>query len=160
MFLVVAVDRNWAIGKNGGLLYRIPHDMANFRELTIGKTVVYGRKTLETFPGKKPLEGRTNVILTRDKNFTCEGATIIHSTRSLKRFSDNEIYVIGGASIYRLLYRRCHYAFVTHIDAETPDCDAFFPNLKKKGWEEITTTPTLQYEGLPYRFVSYKNPKL
>ena len=164
MFVVVAVDRNWAIGKNGGLLYRIPHDMANFRELTIGKTIVYGRKTLETFPDKKPLEGRKNIILTHDNSFTYEGATILHSVKELKeeleKTKDRNVYVIGGESIYRQLYNDCQYAFVTHIDNVTLDCDAFFPDIIKEGWQEVTTTPTLQYKGLPYRFASYKNPKL
>ena len=158
MFIVVAVDRNWAIGKNGGLLYRIPHDMANFRELTIGKTIVYGRKTLETFPNEKPLEGRTNIILTRDKQFSCEDATIIHSIDELSKYPSRELYIIGGASVYQQLYRKCEYTFVTFIDNVTLDCDAFFPNIVAEGWERVVDTPVLHYKGLPYQFVTYKNP--
>ena len=158
MFIVVAVDRNWAIGKNGGLLYRIPHDMANFRELTIGKTIVYGRKTLETFPHGEPLKGRTNIILTRDEQFSCEGATIIHSTNELKNYPSRNLYVIGGANVYQQLYRKCEYAFVTYIDNVTLGCDAFFPNLEAEGWERVVETPMLCYQGLPYQFISYRNP--
>ena len=158
MFIVVAVDRNWAIGKNGGLLYRIPHDMANFRELTIGKTIVYGRKTLETFPHGRPLKGRTNIILTRDEQFSCEGATIIHSTNELSNYSSRDLYIIGGANVYQQLYRKCEYAFVTYIDNVTLGCDAFFPNLEAEGWERVVETPMLYYQGLPYQFISYRNP--
>ena len=157
MFLVVTVDRNWAIGKNGRLLYNIAPDRAYFQQITAGHTVVYGRKTLETFPNSAPLENRANLILTHDQSFTCDGATIIHSIEELKEFKSDDLYIIGGASVYRQLYKQCHYAFITHIDAETPESDAFFPDLELRGWPVITETPTLEYRGIKYRFTTYLN---
>ena len=158
MFIVVAVDRNWAIGKEGQLLYRIPADRAQFRELTRGKTIVYGRKTLDSFPGGKPLVERTNLILSRDTSFTCPGATIIHSIDELESYSTNELYLVGGAKVYRQLYQTCKYALVTFVDSVTLDCDAFFPNLDEDpAWSELSRTSTFYYQGLPYQFVTYIN---
>jgi len=160
MFIVASVDRNWAIGKNGDLLYRIPVDLANFSALTQEKTIVYGRKTLDTFPDGKPLKGRTNVILTRDEKFSCGDATIIHDLKELEQFKTNDVYIVGGESLYNQLYEQCYYAFVTHIDESQPDSDAFFPNLPEKGWKEITHSATLTYNGIPYWFATYRNPIL
>jgi dihydrofolate reductase len=158
MFLVVAVDRNWAIGKDGKLVYRIPADRAQFRELTKGKTIIYGRKTLASFPESQPLAERTNIILTRDTSFACDGATIIHSIEELESYSTNQLYVIGGAEVYRQLYQKCKYAFVTYIDSVTLDCDAFFPNLDEDpAWIELGRTSRMYYQGLPYQFVTYIN---
>ena len=101
MNVIVAVDENWAIGRNGDLLAHMKEDMKFFRETTMGKTVILGRKNLESFPGKKPLPKRPNIILTRDKNFSVEGATVINSIEELLAmdmdFSD--AFVIGGEEI-------------------------------------------------------------
>jgi dihydrofolate reductase len=158
MFIVAAVDRNWAIGKNGNLLYRIPADMVNFREITTGKTIVYGRKTLKTFPGKKPLKNRENLILTHDADFSCDGATIIHDITDLDNYPSNDLYVIGGASIYQQLFQKCKYALITYIDSVTLDSDAFFPDLSQlTNWEILYETSYLHYQGLPYKYVTYVN---
>lgn len=158
MFVVAAVDRNWAIGKNGNLLYRIPADMVNFREITTGKTIVYGRKTLETFPGQKPLKNRENLILTHDADFSCDGATIIHSIAELDDYPSNNLYIIGGASVYQQLFQKCKYALITYIDSVTLDSDAFFPDLSKlENWEILYETSYLYYQGLPYKYVTFVN---
>lgn len=158
MFIVAVVDRNWAIGKNGDLLYRIPADMANFRETTIGKIVVYGRRTLPLLPNGKPLENCENLILSHDCMFSCEGATIIHSIEELEKYPTNELYIIGGASVYQQLFQKCKYAFITHIDNVTLDSDAFFPDISRlDNWKIVSQTPPIQYQGLTYKYVNYAN---
>ena len=157
MFLVVTVDRNWAISKNGGLLYDIPTDKATLCELTRDKTIVYERKVLESFPNGEPLPLCRNIIFTHSRAFKRENVTIIHSLRSLRRYADNDLYVVGGKKLYHRLYNKCQYAFVTHIDADSGNT-ACFPNIISEGWEKITETPFLTYNGIRYQFVTYRNP--
>ena len=160
MRIIAAVDQNWAIGNKGSLLYRIPGDLAHFRTLTYGGIVVYGRNTLATFPDGEALEDRTNLILTHDDKFECEGATIIHSVDELGKYPDDNMWVIGGAQVYSQLYKRCKYAYITKIEAATSDYDVVFPNLDEEGWEIVYTSPPKTYNGLRYSFVTYKNPSI
>ena len=107
MNLIAAVDKNWAIGRNNKLLVSIPDDMKFFRETTTGKVVVMGRKTLESFQGKKPLKNRVNIVLTGDRSYQADGAVIVHDMEELheelKKYPSEDIYVIGGESIYKQL---------------------------------------------------------
>ncbi|MBO5098077.1 MAG: dihydrofolate reductase, partial [Agathobacter sp.] len=107
MNLIAAVDKNWAIGKNNQLLVRIPMDQKFFRETTTGKVVVMGRKTLESFPNGLPLKNRTNIVLTRNKNYKVNDAIIVHSMEELheelKKYNSEDIYIIGGEQIYKAL---------------------------------------------------------
>lgn len=132
MDLIVAVDKNWGIGRHGGLLFRISEDMKRFRALTLGKTVILGRKTLQTLPGGRPLEKRTNIVMTRSDSFEAEPAIICHSLTQLREqlrdLPESEVFVIGGASLYQQLLPFCHQAFVTKID-HSAEADCFFPNL-------------------------------
>ena len=104
MNLIVAADKNWGIGKDNKLLVSIPSDMKFFRQETMGKVVVMGRKTLESFPNGLPLKNRTNVVLTSDKNYQVKDAVIVHSIdevlEELKKYDGDEIYVIGGGKVY------------------------------------------------------------
>ena len=99
MNLIVAVDRNWAIGKDNKLLVSIPDDMKFFRETTTGKVVVMGRKTLESFPNSKPLPNRVNIVITRDMNYDAKGAVVVHSKeeldKELEKYNSDDIYIIG-----------------------------------------------------------------
>ena len=107
MNIIVAVDKNWAIGKDNKLLVSIPSDMKFFRETTTGKVVVMGRKTLESFPGGQPLKKRTNIVLTSDRNYKVKDAIVVHTVeellQTLKAYKQEDIYVIGGESVYRQL---------------------------------------------------------
>ena len=120
MNLIVAADENWAIGNKNELLVRIPADQKFFRETTMGKVVVMGRKTLETFPNGLPLMGRTNIVLTHDKKFRVPGTLIVHDMEELheelEKYNSEDIYVIGGESVYRQLIDECDVAHVTKID--------------------------------------------
>ena len=163
MNLIVAVDKNWAIGKDNKLLVSIPQDMKFFRETTMGKVVVMGRKTLESFPGGQPLKKRTNIVLTRDKNYQVKDAVIVHSVdellEELKNYDEKEIYVIGGESIYRALLPYCKVAHVTKID-HAYEADTYFPNLDEMNeWEVTGVSEEQTYFDLEYEFVRYERVK-
>lgn len=132
MNIIVAVDKNWAIGKNNKMMWSIPADMRFFREKTTGHVVVMGRKTLESFPNGLPLKQRTNLILSRDKSFQVKGALVLHTMEELlehlKEYDSSEIFIIGGESIYRQFLPYCDTAYVTRID-HAYDADTYFPNL-------------------------------
>lgn len=163
MNLIVAVDKNWAIGKENELLVRIPTDQKFFRETTTGKVVVMGRKTLESFPGGLPLKKRTNIVLTHDENYKVPDAIIVHTMEELheelKKYNSEDIYVIGGETIYRQLLDECDVAHVTKIDYAF-DADTYFPNLDEKPEWEITADSEEQtYFDLEYYFYKYEKKK-
>lgn len=160
MNLIVAVDKNWGIGKNNDLLVRIPADQKFFRETTMGKVVVMGRKTLESFPGQVPLKGRTNIVLTHDENYDGHGAIVVNSMdelkEELKKYDDEDIFVIGGEKIYKQMLDMCKIAHVTKIDYAY-DADAYFPNLDELDeWELVADSEEQTYFNVIYHFNMYK----
>lgn len=159
MNLIVAVDKNWAIGKDNKLLVSIPDDMKFFRETTSGHVVVMGRKTLESFPGGKPLKNRTNIVITRDKNYQAADAIVVHSEEELKselnKYNSEDIYVIGGESIYRMLLDDCDVAHVTYVDYAY-DADTYFPNLDENpAWQLAEESEEQTYYDLEFYFRKY-----
>ena len=160
MNLIVAVDKNWAIGNENKLLVSIPQDMKFFRETTMGKVVVMGRKTLESFPGGQPLKKRTNIVLTRDKNYQVKDAIVVNTVdellQELKKYDEEEIYVIGGESIYRQMLPYCKVAHVTKIN-HAYEADTYFPNLDEKDeWVVTGVSDEQTYFNLEYEFVRYE----
>ena len=160
MNLIAAVDKNWAIGRNNKLLVSIPDDMKFFRETTTGKVVVMGRKTLESFPGKKPLKNRVNIVLTSDNSYQVDGAVIVHDMdelhEELKKYDSQDIYVIGGESIYRQRLDECDVAHITKIDFSY-EADAWFPNLdEKEEWVVTADSEEQTYFDLEYYFYKYE----
>ena len=156
MNLIVAVDKNWAIGKENKLLVSIPQDMKFFRETTMGKVVVMGRKTLESFPGGQPLKKRTNIVITRDKNYSVKDAIVVHSVEEaleeLKNYNSEDVYVIGGDSIYRQMLPYCDIAHVTKIN-HAYEADTYFPNLdEKEEWLVTGVSDEQTYFNLEYEF--------
>jgi dihydrofolate reductase len=141
MNLIVAVDKNWGIGCQNKLLISIPEDMKFFRSETGGKVVVMGRKTLESFPGGQPLKNRTNIVLTKNPSYQVKGAIVLHSTEAvleeLKKYPTEDIYIIGGESIYREFLPYCDVAHVTRID-HAYEADAYFPNIDEMPEWELT----------------------
>lgn len=163
MNLIVAVDRNWAIGYKNELLVRIPNDHKYFREVTTGKVVVLGRKTLETFPQGQPLKNRTNIILSRNKDYKVKDAIVVHSIdelmEELKQYNSEDVFIIGGESIYREMLPYCDVAHVTKID-HAYQADAYFPNLDKMGEWVITADSEEQtYFDIEYVFLKYERKK-
>lgn len=166
MKLVVAVDESWGIGYRGELLAHVRADLRNFARLTTGRTVVLGSKTLATFPGGRPLKNRTNIILSRRTDYAPEGALVAHSRDELLdmvKTMDDEIFVIGGASVYELLLPYCDTAYVTKFK-KTYAADAFFANLDTDpDWEcvevgeaQISDASTDSEGGLEFNFCKYK----
>ncbi len=163
MQAIVAVDENWAIGSKGSLLVRIPADQKMFRQETTGKVVILGRKTLDTFPAGQPLKNRTNIILSRDRSLTVEGATVVHSVEELleaiKEYGGDSVYNIGGESVYKLLLPYCDTVHVTKID-HAYEADAYFPNLDADdAWEVTEESDEQVYFDLTYHFVKYERKK-
>lgn len=164
MNLIAAVDRNWAIGMNNELLVHIPDDLKRFRRMTIGKVVVMGRKTLESFPGGKPLKERVNIVLSKDRDYRPEGVIVVQSmeelSEELKKYKSEDIFVIGGESIYRQLLEQCDTAYITRIDYAY-QADAWFPNLDEdKMWQIVEEGEEQTYFDLEYYFATYRNPSV
>lgn len=163
MNLIVAVDKNWAIGNKNELLVRIPNDHKYFREETTGKVVVLGRKTLETFPQGLPLKNRTNIILSSNTKYQVKDAVVVHSVEELleelKPYPSEEIYIIGGESVYRQMLPYCDVAHVTKID-HTYEADSYFPNLDQDdAWEITADSEEQTYFDIAYQFVKYERKK-
>ena len=163
MNLIAAVDKNWAIGKNNELLVSIPNDMKMFRQMTTGKVVVMGRKTLESFPNGLPLKNRVNIVLTKNQNYQVKGAIIVHSVEEvleeLKKYDSEDVYVIGGESVYRQLLPYCDVVHATRIDMEY-QADAHFPNLEKDPeWIVTADSDEQTYFDLEYVFLKYERVK-
>lgn len=160
MNIIVAVDENWAIGNRGGLLVQIPSDQKFFREITNGKVVVMGRKTLATLPQGQPLAGRTNIILTRNQERKIKGAVCVHSIEelleTLKPYDTKDVFVIGGEEIYTQLLPYCDTAHVTKIDFSY-QADAHFPNLDRlPEWQLTADSDEQTYFDLAYYFYKYE----
>ena len=159
MNLIVAVDKNWAIGKDGDQLVYLSEDLKRFKALTTGHPVILGRKTLATFPGGRPLKGRRNLILSRSADFAPEGAEVFSDVETLRAAAPEDAFVIGGASVYRQLLPWCDTAYVTKIDRAFP-ADCHFPDLDQDpAWERTEESAPLEQDGIIYRYVTYRRKK-
>ena len=163
MNLIAAADRNWGIGKDGELLKRISRDMKFFSSKTTGQVIVMGRKTLESFPGGKPLPNRINIVMTGNPAYDGRGAVVVHDLMELKTAlaacEDKEISVSGGGGIYKLLLPYCDTAYITRIDEEYP-ADTWMPNLDEAAnWKITEAGEPLEEKGTSFRFLTYKNDR-
>lgn len=159
MNVIAAVDANWAIGYKNDLLVRIPHDQKWFQQVTTGKVIVMGRKTLETFPNGLPLKNRVNIILTNSKDFKVKDAVIVNDIESLmkelEKYNSEDVFVIGGESVYSQLIDKCDTAYITKIDYKY-QADRYFPNLEKmEEWELESESDEQTYFDLLYTFNTY-----
>ena len=160
MDLIVAADKNWGIGKDGGLLAGLPSDMKYFREHTTGKVVVMGRKTLESLPGKKGLPKRTNIVLTTNPDYEAERCTIVNSEDELfeeiSKYEPEEVMLMGGGAMYNKYYKLCDKLYVTKIDAVL-DADTFIANFDEDpDFEVASESEPISENGLTFKFVVYK----
>ena len=160
MKAIVAADRNWGIGYQNRLLVSIPSDMKFFRQTTTGHVVVMGRKTLESFPNGLPLKNRTNIVLTANKDYAVKDAIIVHSEKELleelKKYDTDEIYVIGGESVYRMMLPYLDTIYVTKID-HAFQADTFFPNLDElEDWEMTEEGDEQTCFDLEFAFTRYE----
>ena len=164
MKLIVAVARDWGIGNKGQLLFNVPEDMEFFKNTTMNKVVVMGRKTLLSLPGGNPLKNRTNIVLTRDKNFEKEGCIIVNSIEALfdeiKKYESDDVFLIGGGKLYNQLYPYCSEAYITKFDAIL-EADTYLHNFDEdKDWLLTYASEIHEHEGLKYIFTTYKNMTL
>ncbi len=159
MIAIVCVDKNWGIGKENQLLFSLPLDMKFFRETTLNKVVVMGGNTLRSFPNGNLLPKRTNVVLSRTEDR--KDCIVVKDLESLlshiKRYDSDQVYIIGGASVYKSMIEYCDKALVTKVDEEAL-ADTFFPNLDQiKGWEMVKQSEEMETNGRKIRFTEYVN---
>lgn len=162
--LIAAVAANRGIGRNNELLWQIPEDMAHFKALTAGHTVIMGRKTWESLPEKfRPLPGRRNIVVTRNRDYQAPGADIVHSLPEAIAACDaagvSSACIMGGAELYTQALPFAHTLELTEIDATIEDADAFFPDWKNGDWQETRRQPqqsaSPRYADLRFAFVTY-----
>ena len=155
MQAIVAVSENWGIGKDNELLFRISADLKRFKALTAGRTVVMGRKTLESLPGGKGLPNRRNIVLTANPDFTAENAEIVHTPAGVIFAAGADAFIIGGATVYRQFLSMCDRVYVTRVFA-SPEADAFFPDLDADpNWEIAAQSEIMEESGLRFQYVDY-----
>lgn len=163
MKLIVAADTNWAIGKDNGLLERISDDMKFFAGKTTGNVIIVGRKTLESFPGGKPLPRRVNIVITRQEDYDGKGAVVVRNMDELKselmKHDTDSVFVAGGESIYRMLLPYCDTAYVTKIE-KAHEADTWMPNLDEdENWSLTDAGEKREAGDVIYRFSTYTNAK-
>jgi dihydrofolate reductase len=158
---IVAVDENWGIGNKGELLISLPEDQKqNFKVKTLGHPVIFGRKTLDTFPGGKLLPGRPNFILSRNPELSVEGATVFHSVEEaveyMRKDPDETFFIIGGEQIYKQFLPYCDKCIVSKIHKSFP-ADAFFPDLdKQEEWKLLSREASIHsVKGVSFSIWTY-----
>ena len=166
MRLIAAVDEKWGLGYRGELLAHVRADLKNFAAITTGKTVILGSKTLATFPGGRPLKNRENIVMSRRADYSVEGAVVVHSEDELLAYldgRDDDIFVIGGESIYSLLLKHCDVAYITKFK-KTFEADAYLEDLDASGeWEcvsvgeaQLSNEETDTLGGMEFCFCEYR----
>ena len=153
--IIVAITKNNAIGRGGDLVYHLKGDMRHFREITMGHTVVMGRKTWESLP-KGALPGRRNIVVSRNPKYEAAGAEVYPTlSEALERAGNSKIFLIGGAQIYAQSLPMANRLYLTQIDADVDDADTFFPEINRDEWTEEVVDQYVVDEitGVKYRFV-------
>lgn len=159
MNAIVAVDENWGIGQNGELLARVSADLRRFKALTTGHAVILGRKTLQTFPGGKPLPGRENLIMSTIMRDAPPGARVFRTLDELLAYAPEDAFVIGGETVYRGLLPCCDRIYVTKLHRTFP-ADAWFPDLDgTEGWEIVEAEGPFEENGISFSYVTYERRK-
>jgi dihydrofolate reductase len=153
--LIVAMAQNGVIGRDNALPWRLPEDLKRFKEFTLGKPILMGRRTFEAIG--RPLPGRANLVLTRDRDWRAPGVIPVHSVEEalLQTRTCDELVVIGGAEIYRLLLPLARRIYLTHVHADVPG-DTYFPAFDPAQWDdvELHTQPADERHAHPITFVT------
>ncbi|MCL2402527.1 MAG: dihydrofolate reductase [Oscillospiraceae bacterium] len=158
MDAIVAVYNDWGIGCSGTQPVVLAEDRQYFKQMTKGSTVIAGRRTYEDF-SPQPLPNRKNIIISENRDYKADGAIVVHSIDELRQeiSGDENVFVVGGASIYKLLLPFCKHVYVTKVGAQ-PESDTFFENLDNSpGWTLEHPGETLESGGLKYSFNTYTN---
>lgn len=138
--IIVAIGKDYSIGKNNDLLWRISEDLKRFKKYTTGNVVIMGRKTFESLP-KGALPNRENIVITKDKDLKYDNCTMAYSIEEAieKMNTEKENFIIGGATIYKTFLPYANKLYLTKVEASFPDADTYFPEIKTNDWEEIET---------------------
>ena len=156
--IICALDQAGAIGNKGGLLFRLPADLKRFKALTTGHTVLMGRKTFESLP-KGALPNRRNVVITRQKDYSAPNIDVFHSFEDALAScgSDEEVYIIGGESVYREALPAANRLCLTLTQATAPEADTYFPTFNKEEWTEVAREhhEADEKHAVPFDFVDY-----
>ena len=160
MNTIVVVDKNWGIGNGNRLLTHIPGDLKYFKEKTLNKVVVMGRETFESLPGKNPLPNRTNIVLSRNSDFTAENCIVCRSMgqlfKELENFDTEDVFIAGGENIYKQFLPYCSSFFVTRMD-QSFEADRYFENLDRREDLKLVWESELREEkGVTYKFTEYR----
>jgi len=160
MNLIVAVDKNWGIGKNNELLTYIPSDLKYFKEHTLDKVIIMGRKTLESLPGSKGLPKRTNIVLTTRQDYEAERAIVVHSEEELleelSKYDTDDVFITGGASMYNKYYPLCDKLYITKMDADL-GADTFITNIDEDENFHVTSeSEPVTENGITYSWLVYE----
>lgn len=147
--LLWAMDKNRGIGLNNELPWRLPEDLKYFKKVTMGKPIAMGRKTYDSIG--RPLPGRENIVVTRSQGLTIEGCTVIHDVKELLNREEGELFVIGGAEIFKEILPYSDRLYITEIYDEF-EADTFFPEINMSDWELIESTPGIKDEKNPYDY--------
>jgi len=163
MNFIVAVSENYGIGKDGKMLFDLKEDLKYFREKTLNKIVVMGRKTFLSIPNA-PLKNRTNIVLTTDKTFNSQGVIVVHSYEELfsqiEKYNPDDVFIIGGATLYNKLIDKCYKGYITKIH-KTVEADTFIDNVENKpNWKEISSSKTCFENDLSFEFKEFENQNL
>lgn len=164
MILLIAVDQNYAIGRDGDLLYHIPEDLKQFRKRTEHQIVVMGRKTLEALPGGKPLPNRLNVVMTRRDIPEEENLRVVHDEEGLQKLlwdedpeQEKDVYLIGGGALTKVLYHLVDEAVLTHLDKAFPDADTWIPKVgEDPNFELVSESEPQVFEGSRWTIRTYR----
>lgn len=159
MKMILAADEKWGIARNGNLLCHLPGDLKHFKEQTLGKTLIMGRVTLESLPGKKGLPGRRNLVLTRNPNYQAQDAEVVHNRRELIQavagLPEDDIIVMGGEKVYRDFLPECDTCIITKIQGDLK-ADQFFVDLDQDpDFEKEEILPAQEENGISYRVFQY-----
>lgn len=167
MKIIFAVDKNWSIGLKGDMLFHISTDLKRFKEITMGNILLMGRKTLDSLPNSKPLPGRTNIVVTRNKAYKNDPAIVVHSLDeaydlidNLNKDNDHDVFCIGGGNLVRQVFDKCDYAYITKMDKAYENWDTNIPNLDElDDWEIESESETMEFGEMKYKYVNYRKIK-
>lgn len=150
--IIVAMDKNRVIGFEGKIPWRLPADLKRFKQLTMGHAVIMGRKTFESLG--KPLPGRTNIVVTRRKDFRAQGCMVVHSLQEGLKVAGKDPFVIGGAELYKQALPLAGRLYITQVDLRVPKGDAHFPEINRKEWK-LVEEQSGENNNLQFRYLTY-----
>lgn len=161
----IVADQRWAFGRNGGVLFSLPADLEHFHSLTRNGTVIMGPERLKFYTGGQPLPQRRNIIVTRDLSALPEGVEGVASPEEALSLAggpeQEDLWIIGGGSIYAALLDRCRRVHLTRVETRVEESDTFFPNLDKlPNWEAVSSGEMMEEDGLKFHFIEYVNKKI